>query len=73
VQNVQSSSFKVKVDEVIYGTGLQSGDEINVNYDSTEANVLLGTLNAGDKVIVYGKLGMRARRRLMQFFPLLVY
>ena len=57
VQNSQPSAFKVKVDEVIYGTGLQSGDEINVSYDSAEANVLLGTLSAGDKVIVYGTLG----------------
>jgi hypothetical protein len=57
VQNVQPSAFKVKVDEVIYGTGLQSGDEINVSYDNAEANVLLGTLSVGDKVIVYGKLG----------------
>jgi len=56
VQNVQSGAFKVKVDEVIYGEGLQKGNEINVIYDITKAKVFLGSLSIGDKVIVNGKL-----------------
>jgi hypothetical protein len=58
VQNVQSGAFKVKIDEVIYGKGLQNGNEINVIYDITKAKVFLGSLSIGDKVIVYGKLSI---------------
>jgi len=56
VQNIYPSGFKVKVNEVFYGEGLVIGEEINVNYDPTQANVFLGTLKVGDKVIVYGKI-----------------
>jgi hypothetical protein len=58
VQNIQSGAFKVKVDEVIYGKGLQNGNEINVIYDIAKTKVFLGSLSIGDKVIVYGKLGI---------------
>jgi hypothetical protein len=58
VQNIQSGAFKVKIDEVIYGEGLQNGNEINVIYDITKAKVFLGSLSIGDKVIVYGKLSI---------------
>jgi uncharacterized protein YheU (UPF0270 family) len=56
VQDVQPGALKVMVDEVIYGEGLQNGTEINVIYNSTKANVFLGSVSIGDKVIVFGEL-----------------
>ena len=56
VQDVQPGALKVEVDEVIYGEGLQNGTEINVIYNSTKANVFLGSVSIGDNVLVYGEL-----------------
>jgi len=56
VQGVQPGALKVEVDEVIYGEGLQKGNETTVIYNITKANVFLGSVSIGDKVIVYGEL-----------------
>jgi hypothetical protein len=59
LEEAKDNKLIVTIKKVIYGGGLHEGDVIDVFYNPSVANILLGVPSKGDAIQIYGELNER--------------